>query len=112
MIVSADVPGAADEVELKVRVELPPEVTEAGLNVPVTPAGKPETLKVTLWVAPLVVVVLTAAVTEFPATSVPLAGERVTPKSLAGAGVVPASEAPLGVPRPVGPSYPAPALHR
>src|SRR5437868_4144795 len=60
--VSVYVPGVAVP-ELTVRTELPPEVTEAGLNEPVAPPGRPLTVRATLCAAPLVMAV---AMVEVP----------------------------------------------
>src|SRR3981189_405356 len=60
-VVGADEPGtvkvavaaAADAAAVSVSVELPPAVTEPGLNEPVTPAGRPDTESAMLCVLPV-----------------------------------------------------------
>src|SRR5690349_463714 len=44
---------------VKVSVEEPPAVTEAGLNEPLTPAGAPLSESATLWADPVVTAVVT-----------------------------------------------------
>ena len=52
VIVSGYVPAATAVVVVMAKVELPEVVTVPGVNVPVAPAGNPETLKVTVPVYP------------------------------------------------------------
>ena len=44
---------------LTLKVELPPAVTEVGLKLPVTPAGRPLAEKLTVWAEPEVTAVET-----------------------------------------------------
>src|SRR5262249_15510023 len=53
------VPAPTVDATVRVRVELPPAVTLAGLNVPVIPVGSPDTDRLTVWAAPEVTAVLT-----------------------------------------------------
>src|SRR3954471_2644696 len=74
--VAADAAAAA----VSVSVELPPAVTEVGLNAPVTPAGSPDTDQVTVCALPLITVVAALNVVDDPAATVRLPGETETPK--------------------------------
>lgn len=47
------VPGAVEAATARLRVELPAPFTLVGLNVPLTPAGSPLTLRATFPVKPL-----------------------------------------------------------
>ena len=67
-----------------VSVDEAPEVTLDGLNVAVAPLGSPLALRLTVWAVPLVVVVLTVAVTEPPGAVEPAVGVTATEKSLTG----------------------------
>ena len=60
------VPVVAAALALSVRVELPPAVTEAGLNEPVTPGGRPETARLTFSATPLVRAVVIVKVVVAP----------------------------------------------
>ena len=99
---------AAAAVALRVKVAEPPAVTEVGLKAAVTPLGRPEAESAIVWVEPAEAVVTTDAVVVPPAASVMSVG-LVSSEKL-GAVVEPASSAAFGVPRPVGPSQPVPAV--
>ena len=60
------VPPVVNVLTTRVRVELPPAVTEAGLNEPVTPGGKPETARLTFSATPLVRAVVIVKVVVAP----------------------------------------------
>ncbi|MDP9274723.1 MAG: hypothetical protein M3O99_03905 [Chloroflexota bacterium] len=77
---SVDVPIAADVVVI-VRVEPCPAVTEAGLNVAVTPDGSPLADRLTVRAVPDATTVLTANVVLEPATTVRLDGLALIEKS-------------------------------
>jgi hypothetical protein len=74
-----------DELALKVSVELCPLTMLAGLNVAVTPVGKPDAASVIGCADPAAVAVDTVTVPVPPASTLRLLGERVTVKSLFGA---------------------------
>src|SRR5438067_3269378 len=76
----------AVEAAVRVRVELPPAVTVAGLKAPVTPVGRPATDRETLCVLPFSADVDTVYVAVAPAATVLLAGEIEMPKSGGGGG--------------------------
>ena len=59
MIVSVNVPVAADAVVAMVKVELLPDRIDVGLNVPAAPLGRPLTDSPTVWALPEVIAVLT-----------------------------------------------------
>src|SRR5947208_2063806 len=80
-MVSADVPAAALP-ELMVKVELPPEVTEAGLNDALAPVGRPETLRFTVCALPEVTAVLMVVLPLPPAVTVTALGLAPMEKSL------------------------------
>jgi hypothetical protein len=84
---NAVVPAAAVELAEMVNVALPPAVTVAGENAPVTPLGSPEMLSPIDCVLPLTAVVLTAYEVELPAATVADAGDTATVKSAGGGGV-------------------------
>src|SRR5206468_1176655 len=52
------VPAPTVDATVRVRVELLPAVTLVGLNVPVMPAGSPDTDRLMVWAAPAVTAVL------------------------------------------------------
>src|SRR6185436_6599552 len=79
------VAGAAAEV-VTVSVELPPAVTVVGENVPVAPAGRPETESEIDCVLPFTAVVATVYAALLPTTTDWLAGDTATVKS--GAAVI------------------------
>jgi hypothetical protein len=81
VIVSVDVPTAADVVVAIVSVELCPAVTDAGLNVALAPKGSPLAERVTVRAVPDTTSVLTANVVLEPATTVRLAGLALIEKS-------------------------------
>ena|SRR6185312_6211342 len=81
------VPAVAVVVAEMVSVELPPAVTVAGENDPVTPLGSPETLSAIDCVLPLTAVVLTVYDVELPAATDADAGDTATVKSAGGGGV-------------------------
>src|SRR5438132_289336 len=67
---------------LNVRVELPPAVTDPGLNDAVVPAGTPVALRVTLSAEPLVTAVEMVDVALPPCTAETLLGVALIEKSL------------------------------
>ena len=75
-------PPGVEEVVLRVRVELPPAVTELGLKEAVAPEGSPEALKVTDCGFPLITVVLMVELTLWPWTTDTLLGLTLIEKSL------------------------------
>ena len=75
VIVIVDVPVVAVELAVNVSVELQVGLHEAGEKAPVTPAGRPEAVKLTDWVAPETSVAVTVAVKVLPSTPVPLVGD-------------------------------------
>jgi hypothetical protein len=81
------VPAAAVELAEMVSVELPPAVTVAGENDPVTLLGSPETLSAIDCVLLLTAVVLTVYEVELPAATDADAGDTPTVKSGGGGGV-------------------------
>ena len=86
--VNVAVVAAAVEAAVSVKVELPPAVTVAGLNEPVTPAGRPDTESEMLCVLPFKAEVVTVYGTDPPAATVLLAGEIEMPKSGGGGGAL------------------------
>ena len=68
-----------------VRVELPPEVTDAGANVTWAPAGAPVADRATDCALPLVTTVDTVPVAVEPATTEPEVGLTASEKSFGGA---------------------------
>ena len=83
----AVVPAAAVEPAEIVSVELPPAVTVAGENDPLTPLGSPVTLSVIVCVLPLTAVVLTVCGVELPTATDADDGDTATVKSAGGGGV-------------------------
>jgi hypothetical protein len=75
-------PVVALALAVRVNVALPPAVTEAGLNEPVTPEGRPLTLKETLCAEPEVTAVFTVTVVELPWVTLALPEASDTAKSL------------------------------
>jgi hypothetical protein len=65
----------------RVSVEEPPGVTEAGLKVAVTPAGRPEADRFTVSVSPPIAVVVTVVADGLPWAAVPDDGLAETVKS-------------------------------
>jgi hypothetical protein len=76
------VPAAVEVPTLTVIVELAPEVTDAGLNDTVAPAGSPAALSATLCDEPLVVAVEIVDVPFPPCATVRLLGLAAIEKSL------------------------------
>jgi hypothetical protein len=72
-----------------VRIEVPPALTDAGLNEPVAPAGNPLTERLTGRGAPDVACVVTVYVVLEPWTTVWLLGIALIAKSLRVNGVMP-----------------------
>jgi hypothetical protein len=107
--VSGYVPAAAVPA-LTVSVELEPAVTEVGFRLAVAPLGTPLTLRLTVWAEPEVTAVLIVELPVLPSVRLRELGVTLIEKSLEEGG--PKAAVPLGVPRPVGPSYPGPAVHR
>jgi hypothetical protein len=97
---------------VRVSVEEAPELTDAGLNDAVTPLGRPLALSATDSELPDVTAVETVAVAFEPAATLRFVGLTEIEKSLGPDDAGPNAAAPFGVPRPVGPSYPGPAVHR
>jgi hypothetical protein len=81
VIVIVEVPVGVDDVVASVNVELLPADTEAGLNVAVVPAGRPEADSVTVPVNPPMAVVDTVVVVEAPTVTEPEDGESEMEKS-------------------------------
>jgi len=81
VIVSVDVPIAADVVVTIVSIEPCPAVTDAGLNVALAPDGSPVAERVTVRAVPDTTCVLTENVVLEPATTVRLAGLALIEKS-------------------------------
>ena len=71
VIVRVEVLAAVFDEVVNVRVDDPPEVTDVGENVAVTPDGTPVTERATLWDEPLRVVVFTVTFVVAPATTLP-----------------------------------------
>ncbi len=82
--VSVYTPGAVDAVVLTVMAELPPEVTDDGAKLTVTPEGAFAAESWTVCAEPLVVPVATVAVAEEPGSTVPEEGAAEREKSLTG----------------------------
>src|SRR5260370_20209753 len=80
--VTVYVPTAVLAPTAKVSVELPPEVTLAGLNVAVVPAGTPLADRLTLCAEPLVVAVEMVVVPDPPCTTDTVVGLALMEKSL------------------------------
>ena len=108
-------PGVADVVDAMVTVELPElgVVIVAGLNVAVTPEGRPDTERVIVLLKLPVVVVLTESVPVVPATRDRVDAESVNAKAEVVVDPVDdqlATRALASIePRPVTLSYPVPA---
>src|SRR5579875_548185 len=81
VIVSVYVPAAVLLPVATVSVELPPALTDAGLNVPVAPAGSPLTLSPTVPVNPFTAPVFTVYVVLLPAFTVCALGAAEIVKS-------------------------------
>src|SRR3954468_8936287 len=78
--------GGAVDAAVRVKVELPPAVTVAGLKAPVTPVGRPDTDNEMVCVLPFSAEVDTVYAAVPPAATVLLAGETAMPKSGGGGG--------------------------
>ena len=89
-----------------------PELTDDGENDAVTPVGSPLALSATDSEPPEVTAVETVAVAFDPAATLTFVGLTETEKSLGPVDAGPNAAAPFGVPSPVGPSYPTPAVQR
>src|SRR5262249_58396834 len=83
-MVIGKVPVGVEDDVARVSVELEPAVTEAGLNVAVAPAGRPEADNDTVPVKPPTAVVDTVVVVEPPTVTDPEAGAALMVKSGAG----------------------------
>ena len=59
VIVTVNVPAAAEVLAVNVRVDVPPELMGLGLNDAVTPEGRPDAFKVTCSAIPAVIAVET-----------------------------------------------------
>jgi hypothetical protein len=105
-------PAAADDDALNVSVEEEPELTVDGENDAVTPLGRPLALRETDCELPEVTAVETVAVAFEPAATLRFVGLTETEKSLGPVDAGPNAATPFGVPSPVGPSYPTPAVQR
>jgi hypothetical protein len=86
--VNAVVPAVAVDAADTVNVDVPPAVTVAGENEPVTPDGSPETLSVIDCVLPFTAVVVTVYGVELPAATDADAGETATVKSGVATGLI------------------------
>jgi hypothetical protein len=112
VIVMLEMPAAAAEDAVNVSVEDEPELTDDGENDAVTPLGSPLALSETDCELPEVTAVETVAVAFEPAATVRFVGSTETEKSLWPVEAGPRAATPFGVPSPVGPSYPTPAVQR
>ena len=112
VIVMLELPTAADDDALNVSVEEEPELTVDGENDAVTPLGRPLALSETDCELPEVTAVETVAVAFEPAATLRFVGLTETEKSLGPVDAGPRAATPFGVPSPVGPSYPTPAVQR
>jgi len=79
--VSVYVPAGTDAATARPRFDDPPEVTEVGENVAVTPLGAPVNESATVCAAPDVVAVLTVVEPDAPWTTDTEVGDAVTEKS-------------------------------
>jgi len=86
--VSVKLPAAVAVVVEMVKVELAPEVTEAGENEAVTPAGAPEAVSEIVCALPEVVALLMVTEPENPAAMLTLVGLAAMEKSLATTGLM------------------------
>jgi hypothetical protein len=105
-------PAAADEDAVKVTVDDEPELTVDGENDAVTPLGRPLALSETDSELPEVTAVETVALAFDPAATLTFVGLTEIEKSFDPVEPGPKAAAPFGVPSPVGPSYPTPAVQR
>lgn len=96
-------PFVAEESAESVSVALPPAVMVVASNEQVTPVGRPETVRVIFSALPLTTELVTVTVALRPAASVTVVSAHVVYEAMA---------APFGVPPPVGPSKPAPAVQK
>jgi hypothetical protein len=69
-MLSVELPGVIPEVDVNVSVVDPEPVTEAGLKLPVTPDGNPDTPKLTAPLKPLSGATVTVYETLPPAATV------------------------------------------
>ncbi len=104
-------PGVVEGPTATVIVEEPPAVIEVGLKLTDVPAGWPPAPRLIACAGLLVTTVLTEAVPLPPGARLNEPGLAPTEKSGA-PGVAAKPLVPFGLPRPVGPSYPGPAVHR
>src|SRR5438128_3638305 len=86
---SPTVPAGVAVVVETVRTEVPPALTDAGSKLPVAPAGRPLTERLTGRAAPAVACVLTVYVVLEPLTTVWLPGLAAIAKSLRAYGAMP-----------------------
>lgn len=70
VMVSVELPAGVEVSVVTDRVDDPEPATEVGLNVPVAPLGKPETLKLTVPVKPDVAVTVVVYDVPLPCTTV------------------------------------------
>ena len=89
LIAMAYVPAGVPVDVLNVAADVPPVLTEVGLKVAVTPAGRLDADNVIGCAAPAVSVVETVAATEPPGMVTPGLGLTAMAKSLAGGGGTP-----------------------
>ena len=80
--VTVYIPGVVLVPTAKVRIELPPAVTEVGLKDAVVPEGTPPVLSATVSAVPLVTAVEIVEVVEAPCVAETLAGLAAIEKSL------------------------------
>jgi hypothetical protein len=111
VIVTGYVPVAVEDATASVSVDDEPDVTVLGENDAVAPLGNPLALNDTDSALPEVTAVETVAVPFDPRATLTEVGLTAIEKSLV-VDVGPKAATPLGVPRPVGPSYPTSAVHR
>src|SRR5438132_12644003 len=100
-MVTVEGPGGVEDVVAMVMVDDEPELTDAGLNEAVAPAGRPLADREIVWAEPEVRVVDTVGWVEPPAVTVPLVGLTAIEKSLGATGRVEgaawAAEVPVAV---------------
>jgi hypothetical protein len=111
VMVTGYVPTGVTLDVVNVNVDDEPDETVAGANDAVAPDGSPLALSDTDWALPEVTAVETVAVVPAPGATVAEVGLTAIEKSFVVA-AGPNAATPFGVPRPVGPSYPTPAVHR
>ncbi len=97
-------PSVAPPDAVRVRVELPPALTEAGLKPAVTPDGRPLAARLMLSALPETRAVLIVLVPDAPWATETEVGLALMEKLFVTGAADPKAAMPFGVPRPVGPS--------